>query len=116
MFKKLVCVLCAASISVCGFSGASDNMNKDVFAATISEAEYNALVSKAQSMKASYNSAVKKYNRGSIGFFDSVNSDNAVKIRCLLASVRVSPNNRLRLRKRLCAYAQKHSPCFSSRV
>ncbi|WP_288884960.1 leucine-rich repeat protein [uncultured Eubacterium sp.] len=92
MFKKLVCVLCAVSISVCGFDGTFDMVNKDVFAATISEDEYNALVSKAQSMKSSYNSAVKKYNRGSIGFFDSVNSDNAIKL--LKKGINIYKNNK----------------------
>ena len=80
MFKKLVCVLSAVTIGVSGFGVSSSVTESNVYAATISEAEYNSLVSKAKAMKPSYDKAVKKYNRGSIGFYDSLDSKNALKI------------------------------------
>ena len=80
MVKKLVCVLCATTIAFTSGFGLSGVSESEVYAATISESEYNALVSKAKAMKPAYDKAVKKYNRGSIGFYDSVNAKEALKI------------------------------------
>lgn len=91
MLKKLVCVLCAVTISVCDFGVGSFGVRKEVSAAVVSESEYNSLVDKAKALKPSYDKAVKKYNRGSIGFFSSVNSKNSVKI--LKNGINIYKNN-----------------------